>query len=254
MTGVDYASEFVEQNRLFGELIGAADLSTPVPTCPGWNLEQLLRHVGRGDRWAAQIVRDKLDHFLDPRSVEGGKPPPDRDDAVSWLGGGAQRLVDAVEQHGLQTPVWTFLGSRPASWWLRRRLHEMAVHRADAAIAVGAKFTLEPAVAADAITEFLERIVIQAGNDGAPLPLEADDTLHLHATDSGLGIAGEWTVAVDGDELVWSHEHGKGTAALRGGATELLLAMTRRVALADTGITMFGDDVVWQRWLDRTPL
>ena len=38
------------------------------------------------------------------------------------------------------------------------------------------------------------------------------------------------------------------------GSTELLLAMTRRVPVADTGIEMFGDDAVWQKWLDRTPL
>ena len=42
--------------------------------------------------------------------------------------------------------------------------------------------------------------------------------------------------------------------ALRGGATELLLAMVRRVPVADTGIEVFGDDAVWQNWLDRTPL
>jgi hypothetical protein len=30
--------------------------------------------------------------------------------------------------------------------------------------------------------------------------------------------------------------------------------MTRRVPLADTGIELFGDDAVWQSWLDRTPL
>lgn len=254
MTGVDYASEFVKENRAFGEVIRKADHSTPVPACPGWNIGQLLRHVGRGDRWAAQIVKDKLEEYLDPRSVEGGKPPPDPDDAVSWLNGGAQRLVDAVELAGVETPVWTFLGRRPANWWLRRRLHETAVHRADAAIAIGNDFALDPAVAADGITEFLERIGIQAGTDGSALPLEGDETVHLHATDAGLGSAGEWTAAVDGDRVTWSHEHGKGTVALRGGATELLLAMTRRVSLADTGIQMFGDDAVWQRWLARTPL
>ena len=42
--------------------------------------------------------------------------------------------------------------------------------------------------------------------------------------------------------------------ALRGGATELLLALVRRVSIADTGIEMFGDNAVWQNWLDRTPL
>lgn len=251
---MDYAAAFLEQNRAFSNLIRDADESSPVPTCPGWSLKELVRHVGRGDRWAAQIVRERLDHFLDPRSVEGGKPPPNPDDAVSWLHGGAQRLVEAVEQSGVETPVWTFLGSRPANWWIRRRLHEVAVHRADAALAVGSGFTFPPDVAADGITEWLERVAIQAGGDGAALPLEAGNTLHLHATDPGLGAAGEWTIGVSEAGISWSHQHGKGTVALRGGATELLLAMVRRASVADTGIEMYGDDVVWQNWLDRTPL
>jgi len=251
---VDYAAAFLDENRAFAELFRDVDGSRPVPTCPGWSLSQLLRHVGRGDRWAAQIVRDRLDQPLDPRAVEGGKPPPDPADAISWLHGGAQRLVDAVELSGVETPVWTFLGPRPANWWIRRRLHETAVHRADAAIATGGGFTLEASIAADGITEWLERVAIQAGSEGAALPLAYGNTLHLHATDPGLGEAGEWTVGVEGSGITWSQEHGKGSVALRGGATELLLAMTRRVSVADTGIEFFGDDAVWQNWLDRTPL
>ena len=251
---MDYAAAFLEENRAFAELFRNVDESEPVPTCPGWSLAQLMRHVGRGDRWAAQIVRDRLTDFLDPRTVEGGKPPPDPAGAISWLHGGAQRLIDAVELSGVETPVWTFLGPRPANWWIRRRLHETAVHHADAAIATGGEFTLEASIAADAITEWLERVAIQAGSEGAPLPLEDGNTLHLHATDPGLGEAGEWTIGVGGGGITWSHEHGKGSVAVRGGATELLLAMTRRVSVADTGIESFGDDAVWQNWLDRTPL
>jgi len=251
---VDYAAAFLEENRAFAELFRNVDESEPVPTCPGWSLAQLMRHVGRGDRWAAQIVRDRLTDFLDPRAVEGGKPPPDPAGATSWLHGGAQRLIDAVELSGVETPVWTFLGPRPANWWIRRRLHETAVHHADAAIATGGEFTLEASIAADAITEWLERVAIQAGSEGAPLPLEDGNALHLHATDPGLGEAGEWTIGVGGGGITWSHEHGKGSAALRGGATELLLAMVRRVRLADTGIELFGDDTVWQNWLAGTPL
>jgi uncharacterized protein (TIGR03083 family) len=250
---VDHASAFLDENRASSELFRDVDESKPVPTCPGWTLKQLLRHVGRGDRWAAQIVRDRLDESLDPRSVEGGKPPPDPADAISWLHGGAQRLVDAVELSGVETPVWTFLGPRPANWWIRRRLHEASVHRADAALVVGSEFTLEPDLAADGITEWLERVAIQAGGDGTPLPLDDGNTLHLHATDPGLGEAGEWTISVTGAGIAWSHDHGKGSVALRGGATELLLAMARRVSIADTGIEMFGDDAVWRNWLDRTP-
>ena len=162
-------------------------------------------------------------------------------------------MVDAVELSGVETPVWTFLGPRPANWWVRRRLHEASVHSADAAIATGSEFTLAPDLAADGISEWLERVAIQAGGEGAPRPLEDGTTLHLHATDPGLGEAGEWTISGTEAGITWSHEHGKGSVALRGGATELLLAMTRRVSVADTGIEMFGDDAVWQNWLDRTP-
>jgi predicted lipid carrier protein YhbT len=133
-------------------------------------------------------------------------------------------------------------------------LHETAVHRADAELALGHNFTLEPEIAADAISEWLERVAIQAGRDGQVLPLDDDNTLHLHATDAGLDADGEWTVTPAQGAIAWSHEHGKGTVALRGGAVDLLLAVVRRKPTADTGITLFGDETVWRTWLDRTPL
>ena len=249
---MDYAAALLDENRAFGEVIRGADPSTPVPTCPGWSLSQLFRHVGRGDRWAAQIIADRLDHGLDPRLVEAGKPPPDPDEAIAWLHGGAQRLIDAVEQVGLDTPVWTFLGSRPAYWWVRRRLHEATVHRSDAALALGLDYTLAPELAADGISEWLERVASQAGHD-VPLPLADGSSVHLHATDPGVGVAGEWTIHADGGRVVWSHGHDKGTVALRGNAVDLLLAVVRRVPVADTDITVSGDAAVWQNWLDHTP-
>jgi uncharacterized protein (TIGR03083 family) len=250
---VDYSAALLEQNRAFGELIRNGDPSTSVPTCPGWSLSQLFRHVGRGDRWAAQIVADRVDHYLDPRTVDGGKPPDDPDEAIDWLHGGAQRLIDAVEHVGAETPVWTFLGSRPAYWWVRRRLHEATVHRADAALALRLDYTLTPELSADAISEWLERVAAVAGHDDAPLPLQDGQTVHLHATDPGLGAAGEWTIRADGDRITWSHGHDKGAVALRGGATDLLLAVVRRVPVVDTDIAVLGDAAIWQRWLDHTP-
>jgi len=250
---VDYAAALLAENRAFGEVIRAGDPSTPVPTCPDWNFSQLFRHVGRGDRWAAQIIADRVDHFLDPRAVEGGKPPPDPDAATAWLHDGAQRLIEAVEQAGPDTPVWTFLGSRPAYWWVRRRLHEATVHRADAALALGVDYPLAPELAADGISEWLDRVASQAGRDDAALPLQEGSSVHLHATDPGLGSAGEWTIRADGGRIAWSRDHGKGTVALRGGAVDLLLAIVRRVPVADTDIAVFGDTAVWQNWLDQTP-
>jgi uncharacterized protein (TIGR03083 family) len=259
---VDYRAALVDQNRAFGELVGDADPSTPVPTCPGWAITQLFRHVGRGDRWAAQIVADRSQEAIDPRTVQGGKPAEDAD-VADWLRGGAQDLIDAVARVGAETAVWTFLGPRPAAWWIRRRLHEATVHRADAALALGVDYQLAPDLAADGISEWLDRVAIQANPDA--MPLEPGRMLHLHATDEGLGADGEWTIRADGRRagaqrlgdvdtgIWWTHDHGKGDAAVRGPAQDLLLAIVRRRSPADAGIDVLGDSAVWDGWLERTP-
>jgi uncharacterized protein (TIGR03083 family) len=248
---VDFRAALVDETAAFGELIRKADPATPVPTCPDWTIKQLFRHVGRGNRWAAQIVADRRETALDPREVPGGKPPDDHDGAIDWLNGGARLLLDAVDDVGADTSVWTFIGPRPAQWWIRRRLHEASVHRADAALALGADYQLAPEIAADGITEWLERIAVEANAESSPL--DAGQTLHLHATDEGLGELGEWSITGNDDGIVWSHEHGKGAAAVRGPAKDLLLAVVRRQSAADAGMEVLGDTAVWDGWLDRTP-
>ncbi|MEO8815440.1 MAG: maleylpyruvate isomerase family mycothiol-dependent enzyme [Mycobacterium sp.] len=249
---MDYAAALLDENRAFGDVIRAGDPALPVPTCPEWNLQQLFRHVGRGHRWAAQIVADRPDHAIDPRAVPDGKPPAEPDAAIGWLHDGAQLVVDAVAQAGADTPTWTMLGPRPVSWWLRRRLHEVTVHRADADLALGRDFTIAPELAADGISEWLDMVTARPARTGEA-PLLADgQTVHLHATEADLGDSGEWTIGRDAHGLSWSRQHGKGSVALRGPARDLLLAVLRRVPVADTGIALFGDHAVWQHWLDRT--
>jgi uncharacterized protein (TIGR03083 family) len=248
---VDFRAALLDQTRDFGELIGSADPSTPVQTCPGWTLKQLFRHVGRGNRWAAQIIADRRTQPLDPRDVREGKPPDDPDAAVDWLNVGAQRIIDAVDRVGPETRVWTFLGARPCGWWIRRRLHEVTVHRADAALALGLDYDLSPELAADGISEWIELMTVQAKPQTSAL--SRGRTLHLHATDDGLGPSGEWTIVNDEEGVGWSHEHGKGDVALRGPANDLLLAIVRRRTAAEAGVEIFGDTAVWDGWLEHTP-
>jgi uncharacterized protein (TIGR03083 family) len=244
---MDYSAALLAENDRFAGLLRSADLSTPVPTCPGWTLNQLLRHVGRGDRWAAQIVDERLTDFLDPRAVRNGKPPDDADGTIEWLRGGARDVVSAVEQVGGDVEVWTFLGPKPASWWVRRRLHEVAVHRADAALALGADYELAAEVAADGLTEWLERVVIQATEP--PLPLADGETLRLHADDEG-----QWTLRGDGHGVQLAAANtDEADTTVSGPATALLLATVRRLSPTDPRITISGDAVIWRRWLDHTP-
>lgn len=178
-----------------------------------------------------------------------GKPPDDTDAAIVWLDRGAQLVIDAVDRVRSDTRVWTFLGPRPAGWWIRRRLHEVTVHRADAALSLGQAVELPPELAADAISEWVE---LMANQKSAQPPLDRGRKVHLHASEEQLGPTGEWTIVHDDDGLWWSHNHEKGDVALRGPVTDLMLAITRRRTAADLGVDVLGDTTVWDRWLERT--
>jgi uncharacterized protein (TIGR03083 family) len=245
---VDFRATLLDETRALGDLIRDADPDTPVPTCGDWTLKQLFRHVGRGNRWSAQIISDRRTSPLDPRDVRDGKPPEDMAAAIDWLNGGAQLVIDAVDRVGSDARVWSFTGPKPAGWWIRRRVHEATVHRADAVLALGGAPDLPPELAADAVSEWIQ--LATANIDRHAPMLARGQTLHLHATDDQLGPTGEWTIVHDEDGVNWSHDHAKGDAAVRGRAIDLLLAITRR---RSTGLEIFGDEAVWDRWLERTP-
>ena len=66
---IDYArhcAEIVTQTTLLTGHSHDADVTVPVPTCPGWNVSQLARHVDGGQRWAREIV-----------ATRASAPPPD---------------------------------------------------------------------------------------------------------------------------------------------------------------------------------
>ena len=246
--GVDFRATLLGETRALGDVIRSADPGTPVSSCPGWTMNQLLKHVGRGNRWSAQIIGERRFEPLDPREVRDGKPSDDPEGAIDWLNASAQSVIDAVDRVGPETRVWTFTGPRPAGWWVRRRVHEATVHRADAVLAVGGDFELPPELAADGISEWIDLAIVAA--DPHDPPLRRGLTLHLHAHDGGLGPTGEWTITHDEDGLQWSHDHGKGDVAVRGKAVDLLLALTRRRA---EGVEVLGDAGIWNDWLSQTP-
>ena len=248
---MDHAAALTEQNGLLADLYRTADPEVDVPSCPGWTLRKLVTHVGRGDRWAATIVRERSDAYVDIRTVTGGRPPDDQDGVAEWLRAGAAELLAAVATVGPDVPVWTFTGPKPAGWWIRRRLHEATVHRADGTLALGVDYELAAELAADGVSEWLDLLAARPVRD-RPAPLDAGMTLHLHATDNGLGSAGEWLMRGEADGLSWEHGHAKGELAVRGRAVDLLLALLRRIPADDARLQVLGDAEMWRSLLGRT--
>ncbi|MER7024207.1 MULTISPECIES: maleylpyruvate isomerase family mycothiol-dependent enzyme [Streptomyces] len=149
-------AEIARQTTQLRQLVETADALTPVPTCPGWHLGQLVRHVGGAHRWAEEIVRttrevpDDLVNAVAPRRAE------DMAALGAWLDEGAERLVEQLHTAGPHARVWTVLPDETSpEFWARRMAGETLVHRADAALAVGAEFTATDEAARDAIDEWL---------------------------------------------------------------------------------------------------
>ena len=136
--------------------------------------------------------------------------------------------------------------------------NETAVHCADAQITVsGAQEQPAPPaiaadVAADGIDEWLTELTAPA--DGHPderaAGLAEGESLHVHAADVPDG-AGEWLVTHDPAGITVRRLHDKGTVALRGGASDLLLVLLRRLPPDSPGVHLHGDPALLRRWLDN---
>jgi len=255
------------EDRLFTELractaelarIIDGDLERPVPTCPGWTFRQLATHVGRGHRWAAQIVAARATAPIPMREVADGKLPEDPARHAPWLNAGAGQVIEAVTAADSDL-VWTPAGIRPASSWARRRAHEAAVHLADAQLAAGRDVDLAPDVAADGVDEWLA--IVAAGTEGTTdlararaQELRGDgQSLHFHATDPGLSATGEWLVTRTSSGVTVQHGHAKADVAVRGPAASLLLVLTRRLPPSDPAIEILGQQALLTHWLQHTP-
>jgi uncharacterized protein (TIGR03083 family) len=141
-----HCAEIITQTDLLRSCLVSADLTVPVPSCPGWNLGQLLRHLGGGHRWVEMIVRTRAtqppsdDHFRDLSGYT------DEDPAVldPWLAEGAAQLAGTLRAAGPEARMWTAVPGQTAVFWARRFAHETLIHRADVALALGAAFTVDP--------------------------------------------------------------------------------------------------------------
>src|ERR1700748_809046 len=91
-----YAVEIEASTAGLAEILAEHGQDLPIPTCPEWTLRQLVTHVGRAHRWAAEITRTRSDIPIPFREVPDGKLPADGAEQRAWLRAGAARIVDAV--------------------------------------------------------------------------------------------------------------------------------------------------------------
>jgi uncharacterized protein (TIGR03083 family) len=250
------ADEIVTQIGLLTSTIKGADLTVPVPSCPGWNVGQLLRHLGGAHQWVDEIVRTRADERPDDEFFRDLSAYANEDPDVvgPWLTDGAARLAETLKAAGPGAQVWNypFLGG-DASFYSRRMAHETVMHRADATLALGAEYILDAEVALDSVDEWMHLGSLPAMLEFQPEKRELlghGHTLHFHATDTAPELTAEWLVDLTGDNLAWRRAHEKATVAVRAPLTDLLLIIYRRKTVEQADAEVLGDKAVFDNWLE----
>src|SRR4051812_10197986 len=99
-----YCSQLVAETEQLAAGVEDADLTVGVPSCPGWDVGQLLRHLGGGQRWAAAAVGGRIQAPLpeDSFTFRDLSAFAEEDPAVvgPWLAEGAGRLADSLRTAG----------------------------------------------------------------------------------------------------------------------------------------------------------
>ncbi|GAA1698372.1 maleylpyruvate isomerase family mycothiol-dependent enzyme [Fodinicola feengrottensis] len=221
------------EGAALGAAVGVENLAAPVRSCPGWNLERLVGHLG-------VVYQFQRTHF-----VRGTASRPDNERQTAPTGPAvldyfAEQLaqtITALENLDPEAPAWNWGGGpKVAAFWFRRMALETAIHRWDAQAAIGIPIPLDPRLSVDGIAEVLDTQLPSGRRKG---PDDAEGVVRLNATDTGdrwvLRLRGTTLAVLDTNTVL---DPGPGAqAAAKGTASDLLLALWGRIPLDVLEIT-----------------
>jgi uncharacterized protein (TIGR03083 family) len=231
------------EGGLLASAAEAAGVDATVPTCPQWQVRDLLRHTGMVHRWAtAYVAEGYTAHHPD-----GGLPDLDGAELVAWFREGHRALVDTLAAAPPDVECWHFFPApSPLAFWARRQAHETTVHRVDAESARGGTPTeIAPDFAADGIDELLRGF---HGRRKSRVRSEEPRVLRVRATDTDGAM---WTVRLS-QEPPAAERDGSGDAdcELAGPAGQLYLALWNRAPFP----SVTGDASLAALWRERSAI
>jgi len=244
-----YVGALRRQGELLAGAAQRAGLAAGVPSCPGWAVRDLLKHLGYVRRWATGIVVAGLTRPVGASEDEILSQGPTDADLPGWFREGHAALVQALNAAGPDLNCWAFLAApSPLAHWARRQAHETAIHRVDAEQAAastagqpstvagqrvsmagraapGDGTSFDPAFAADGVDELLMGFVARSVRRGNWAGL--DGSLAVHADDGTAGGA-DWLIAGGQDAPGVSRGTGRADCDVTGPASELYLMLWNR--------------------------
>ncbi len=224
-----YLVALARDGKAFADTVVGA-LDRPTPSCPDWKVGDLTYHLGEVFHFWAGIVEHR---HADPDAMS---EPPRLDDAhlVDWFRRQLAHLERVLATADPTAVHWTWSAEQNTAFVIRRMAQETGVHLWDAREAVGARQPIEANLAADGIDEFVVHFAPWRKKD-AP----------------AVGGRIEFVIAESGG-IVRTDGLGDVDAVVSGSASDLLLALWRRIPLDSVAID--GDVGVVNRFVDGVGL
>ncbi|MGH3311623.1 MAG: maleylpyruvate isomerase family mycothiol-dependent enzyme [Streptomyces sp.] len=135
--------------------VASIDLTAAVPSCPGWTVADLARHVGEVYLHKALAMRE---------GAEPPWPPPGEladEEPLALLDRAYAGLLEEFAARKPADPAGTWYApDQTVGFWIRRMAQETVIHRIDAELGAGQPVEPVPAdLAVDGIDELLEIFV-----------------------------------------------------------------------------------------------
>ncbi|MFJ4426436.1 maleylpyruvate isomerase family mycothiol-dependent enzyme [Streptomyces bobili] len=251
METIEFIRILDQEGRSLAAAAGEAGSGAKVPTCPDWQVRDLLRHTGMVHRWATSFVAEGR---TEPHPV-AGLPDLDGGELLDWFRTGHRRLVDVLASAPGDVECWHFLPApSPLAFWARRQAHETAVHRVDAESARGvapeeiaAAFPRD--FAADGIDELLCGFHARAKSK---VRTEEPRVLRVRTTDADADADADdavWTVRLSaGPPVTERGSEGDADCELSGPASLLYLSLWNRLPYP----AVSGDALLARLWREKS--
>ncbi|NEE03746.1 maleylpyruvate isomerase family mycothiol-dependent enzyme [Phytoactinopolyspora halotolerans] len=222
-----------------------AGVAAAVPTCPAWDVTDLVAHQGMVHRWAAANLRGDGDHDAAASESEGKAAP----DILAWFTAGLDDLLATLRDTTEDAEAMVFLKDAPPPrrFWARRQAHETTIHSIDAVAAeighapLASDVPLDPSFAADGIDELLCGFIPRRKSR-----LRSPEPFAVLVTTIDTGHA--WTVQISDEPVLTTvGDTGNAHATLTGTAAQLYLGLWNR----GDELKADGRDDVLTLWRDQ---
>ena len=246
-----YCALLETEAQRFVTAVAGSDDDAAIPSCPGWTVADVAKHVGGLHRWAEAHVRRLSTTRIFARDLDLDVPADPRR-FPEWIGAGADRLLATARAADPEQAVWTWGSDKHVRFWPRRMLYETTIHRADVELAHGHGPSVDRAVAVDGVDEFLDNLPHAV--DFAPRVKNlrgSGETLSVRASDAGT----VWTVRLKENGFAWDHSTGESRVAVEGASDDVLLLIYGRLEFDDESrFEVTGDRELLRRWLEDSAI